>query len=159
MQINNVLTGFSDPTPLGKRGEPAETAVGRLLKTDESRPASGQGATATAARILAHYDVHNISPSDFSTMAQKLHDGGAVTDAELQELTAIRQDLDAAGVGANQKVDLVDFYNNKIRQAQQQAKIDKSVSRVEPLMRRAQWVQKFALIQSQPGAAGINALA
>jgi len=159
MQISNVTSGYSDPAALGKRAEPLEAVAARVSKAEEQRGANSPASTFAAARVLARYDVRSISPVEFSTLVQKLQGTGAITEQEFQELTAIRHDIDAAGMDPERPLDLLEFYSDKVRKLQRQADGDQVPPQMSAVLRRLQWVQKFALIQSQPEAMGINALA
>jgi hypothetical protein len=161
MQISNVLSGFTD-TALGRQGEAAEAID--FAKSD----AGGHIVAAFAGRadalsdILSQYDVSDISPGEFSQMAQKLFDAGVISDKELQQLAAIRLDLDTAGVEPDESVDLLDFYSEKIGELQQMVDLadDKrsAAKQLAPVLRRLDWIQKFAMIQSDPDSVGLDAL-
>ena len=114
------------------------------------------------AEILSRYDVTDISPTEFSQMIQKLFEAGTLSEKELQQLAAVRLDLDLEGVEADESIDLLEFYARKVKKAQRQLSDSDGPSDREqlgPLLGRLDWLQKFALIQSAPDAIGLNALA
>ena len=162
MLINNVTTGHSDPATVARRGEAAEAAGRRALQsTDASAPALS-GSRVALGQILAKYDVKNITPTEFSEMVQKLRQAGAISDGEIQELAAIRSDLEAAGVEPDERIDLTDFYQRKLKQAQNKLDDPSEASRqqrLSPLLRRYDWVQKFAVMHANPQAVGIDTVA
>ena len=71
--------------------------------------------------IVSRYDMTDITPNDFSNMIQQLYAKGAVSAKDMQELSSIRADLEAAGVGADQSVDLQEFYQQRLAEAQADA--------------------------------------
>jgi hypothetical protein len=167
MQISNVLAGHPDPAALAKRGEGVEAAAGRPPKAGNPRvgtlPAPSAAATTTAmAEILSHYDVKDISPAKFSEMIQKLFEAGTLSENDLQQLAAIRLDLDLDGVGTDESIDLLEFYSQKIKTVQQRlsdADTPAAGQQLGPLLKRLDWLEKFALIQSAPDAVGLDAVA
>ena len=160
MQISNVLSGFTDAAKLG--GKKAEAAAGSLVKILKPSDAAAQPSAASRAAmndILKKYDVTDITPEDFSKMITKLHDANAISDQDFQELSTIRTDLESQGVAADQAVNLVQLYGDQLRKVQQQLgdKPDAaSQQKLAPAMRKLDWLQKFALIHSNPDAAGID---
>lgn len=160
MQINNVSAGYPDTSALGKGAELLDAITGKASKTAEQGvTATARSSTATAGQILARYNVRDISPASFSAMIQKLKEAKAISEAEFQDLAAIRQDLDAAGMDPNKSLDLVDFYSNRVQKLQRQTDDPQSQQLLAPTLRRLQWVQKFALMQSQPESVGISTVA
>ena len=163
MQVSSILAGYPDPTALGKRGETGEAAASRPAETVQLDAASAAGRAAALAEILSRYDVTDICPTEFSEMIQKLYEAGAISENELQQLAAIRLELDTEGVEADESIDLLEFYVDKIEKAQRRLEDsdDAPASRQQlgPMLRRLDWVQKFALIQSAPDAIGLDATA
>ena len=115
------------------------------------------------AEILSRYDVTDISPAEFSKMIQKLFEAGTLSDNELQQLAAIRLDLDIDGIEADESIDLLEFYARKIKKLQNRLSDSDAPAadhqQLSPLLHRLDWLEKFALIQSAPEAIGLNALA
>ncbi len=162
VQIANVTAGYSDPARLGKRTELLEAVAGKASALAESIGSAPGGVSAATAQILAKYDVKHITPGEFSEMLQKLRQAGALKDDEFQELSGIRAELESAGVKGDEKVDLVDFYSRKLRQLQRKVEDGSdpaAVAQLGPTIRRLDWVQKFAVVQSNPGAAGVDVVA
>ena len=94
------------------------------------RPASQSAAA--LREILSKYDVKDISPDEFSEMIQKLADKGVISQKELQDLSAVRGDLDKAGVGADESINLVEFYQQRIQEAQNAAQTDPASAGQDP---------------------------
>jgi hypothetical protein len=161
VKIANVFGGHPDPVPLGKRGEPLESSPAETAASAAS-PAAGSARSTTALRqILAKYNVAEITPTQFSEMAQKLFDSGAISQQEFHDLAAVRVDLDAAGIESDQSVNLVEMYRNKVKQAQSRSDDgEPAASKQLPvLLKRLDWVEKFAAMHAQPDMVGLSALA
>ena len=162
MHIPSIFAGYSDLAPFGKNKEAADAAGGRAPEAAEAR-GSTSATTAAAAEILSRHDVTDITPTEFSMMIQKLYEAGAISEGELQQLTAIRHDLDTEGVEPDESLDLLDFYTRRIREAERHLEdIDgqpASHQQLGPFLRRLDWLEKFALIQSAPDAIGLDAIA
>jgi len=150
-------------------------AFGRLIRrctcpdrTDvqpEPGSASPLGASMESAaalrRIVARYDVTDISPGEFSQMLQELYQAGALTDGQYHELSQVRLDLDAAGAQLDESLDLVDFYAEKLDKAMESAApwTTLTASPIEPLRRRFDWLEKLAVLQSAPDTSTLDAVA
>jgi hypothetical protein len=119
--------------------------------------------SAALYEILRRHDVTDVTPEEFAEMIQELYEAGAITEAEFQQLAAIRLDLDAAGLELDDSVDLLEFYSDKIEDAQREPSADAaspSARRaLEPLLRRFEWIEKFALVQSASSPIELDALA
>jgi hypothetical protein len=162
MLINNVTAGYSDPAGVAKRGESLASAARAAQKPSEANSSSPTGSRAALGQILAKYDVKNISPTEFSEMAQKLYQAGAISESDFQELSAIRVDMESSGIAPDEQIDLTDFYQRKLKQVQDKlADADETASpqQLGALLRRYDWVQKFAVVHADPQAAGIDAVA
>ena len=160
MQISNVLSGFTDAAKLGAKK--AETAAGSLVKAIKPGEVAAQPSAASKTAmndILRQYNVADITPEDFTKMITKLHDANAISDQEFQELSSIRTELESQGVAADQSVNLVELYGDQVKKLQQQAGDSTdpaSQQKLAPAQRKLDWLQKFALIHSNPEAAGID---
>jgi hypothetical protein len=161
VQIANVSAGYCDPAMVGKRAELLEAVGGRPSAVAEAGPGA-VGGSAAMTQILTKYDVTHITPGELSEMLQKLHQAGALKDDEFQELSGIRLDLESAGIKPDERVDLVEFYTRKLKQLQRKLEDGSdpaAVGQLSSVLRRLDWVQKFAVVQSNPGAAGVDVVA
>ena len=171
MEIAGILTAgkflSSALSQLGKPSQPQETAPGQPLETPATS-AGPAGASPVLRQIVAEYDVTDISPREFSEMIHKLHEAGALSDQELQELSQIRVDLDLQGVDPDETLNLVDFYLSKLQELHpspdDSAGAGGSVAagqlpQAVSVERRLAWLEKFAAIQAGPDRAGLDALA
>jgi hypothetical protein len=160
MQISNVLSTLADPTTLGKKSETAVQAGSNVLKSLETQNQSNLNTNKAMADVLRKYDVTKISPEQFSQMIQKLYQSGTLSEKDYQELSSIRIDLENAGVEPDESINMLDFYTNKITKAQKElgAGIEDPVKQksLTPDLHRLDWLQKFATVQANPDAVGLN---
>jgi len=126
-------------------------------------PAAGSESAGALRQIAARYDVSDISPAEVSNLLQELHQAGLLSDGQYHELSQIRLDLDAAGVEADDRVDLLDFYAEKLEALAESAPgmpAAQVASAMQPLEGRHGWLQKVALLQSSAGnTSALDALA
>lgn len=136
-------------------------ALDAVTSADASTAGSPPTATSDTFReILAHYDVTQITPREFSELIQKLHAAGAVDDEQYRELSLVRVDLDAARIDADEPVDLLGFYADRLREQQGElqrlagrakkhpevtANIDTALADTRA---RLAWIEKFARVAS-----------
>lgn len=139
---------------------------------DAATPAVAPPAVAsdTFRDILSHFDVTHITPREFSELVQKLHSAGAIDEAQLRELSLIRGDLDAARLEADEPVDLVEFYAQRLEEQagelarlSERAKKNPQVSAdVETALTstrtRLDWMQRFARANSGIDVPGLDVL-
>ncbi|ASV76893.1 hypothetical protein THTE_4292 [Thermogutta terrifontis] len=149
--IRGLLTGGLGPssrtgqTEAAQTGQTAEnespsTLLTGLLTGDEGR-------LSVARRILESYDVTHITPRQFSEMLEKMRDAGLITDAEFNELAKIRTDLSEAGVEPDEAVDLLSFYQQRLRRLELWG--EENPDGTLPTLRtawekRLQWLEKVA---------------
>ncbi|MGO8688977.1 MAG: hypothetical protein ACLQLG_05030 [Thermoguttaceae bacterium] len=160
MQINSVLGGLPDATSLAKGRTSA--AVSAASASVAGAPPTVLNSNSAAVRaILAKYDVTDITPNEFSQMVQSLYSAGALSAKNLQDLGGIRTDLLASGVGADDSLNLVDYYSDKIADAKSQmtaATPAAQQQQLAPLVQRLDWVEKFQTLKDEPQG-GVSALA
>lgn len=166
MQISTILSGNHGSQARAKRADGVQSALASALKKVTNPAATDAGSGASAAEILSQYDVTQITPQQFSEMTQKLRAAGALNDADLRELNQVRSDLDAGGTRPNETVNLVSFYQRKVRGLQQTlseatadtpaAKQTATEQSLEGCQQRLSWMQKFATLHATPGAMGVD---
>jgi hypothetical protein len=160
MNIPNVLSGLTDLTSLSKRSDTSvvKTAAGNAAAADASSPPTP---TAAMREIVAHYDMTDISPNDFSKLIQQLSDKGVISQKDSQELSSIRVDMENAGLDPDESVNLLSFYQEKIAKAKDDAahaQDGAAQPNLEPFLGKLNWLQKFATARQQ-GSSGVNAVA
>ena len=109
--------------PLAQLGLSAVNAAGSLgtalirraaaSVTSADGPAEPDPAEPSSERT-AGYDVHEISPGEFSKLIEKLYDSGAISRAEFDELKRVRHELDADGFDPSDALDLVAIFEDKL---------------------------------------------
>jgi hypothetical protein len=164
MKISNVIAGYSDlATLISREKASAGEAVAEERPGTQPLHATAQGGpTAAMVAILSDYDVTDVSPAKFSEMIQELFDVGVISDVELQQLAAIRHDLEMAGLQPDDSLNLLEFYVEKLAELRRRDGDDGlgqtagGRAEIGPVLRRLDWVEKFALIQSAPDAAGLD---
>ncbi len=160
MQINSVTQQLLSPLGLDRNTQTSADGlpVGAIKISGDDLVSTHDGQA--FHKILAKYDVTNISPRDFSELVQDLHDAGEINDSEFRELAKMRQALEQSGVDPDERLDLVQFFTEKL--SQQLA--DFAASRgTDPALqpssqeiekqtgesqRQVEWINKFALINS-----------
>ena len=117
MNVPNVLSGLANLT---SRTPGAISAANKASTGKAAAPAQSSPPTPTAAmrNVLSHYDMTDISPNDFSKVIQQLSQKGAISPKDMQELSSIRGDLENAGINADESVNLVQFYQQRLAKAQ-----------------------------------------
>ena len=163
MQISNIISSLADPTTWGKNSEVTAAAGENALQSLQPQAQSIPAASKASAEILRKYDVTRITPDEFSQMIQKLYQAGALSEKDYQELSAARIDLEHAAVEPDEPLNLLEFYADKVSKAQKElgTTLDEAgrQQRLGPDMRRLDWLQKFAVIQANPDAVGLDVAA
>ncbi len=166
MQVKNILSRVSGAAPVGQNRDAAEAIARKAIEATGLSPNATATQAAKLRSVLAGYDVTNITPKAFSEMLQKLQQSGALPEKDLQELSQIRTDMERDGIGAEQRVNLLEVYTKKIQSAVQDAdELEQKLGAAGAqdytgaLRRRLEWVEKFAAIHTSPEGTTINALA
>jgi hypothetical protein len=159
MKITDLLPSQSDMRKFGKRAEATAAA-------DPSSPTAAGQPTSTAQtealrKIMAQYDVNQITPNQFTQLVEKLHDAGVLNQQDVQSLSAVRSDLGAAHIEPDESVNLVDFYRQKVEDLQRQSSGGDTgaQSQLTPMRQRLDWIEKFATAHSKPDSLGLTAVA
>jgi hypothetical protein len=153
MQISGLLTGYADSGAVDRKNESPVAAASKAGRDDSAQATGPSAMMDVMAGIVSDYDLTDITPRDFSEMLRELRDAGALTDAEYADLAQIRLDLDAENLDADDSVDLLKFYQ---RQADQTHPDNQSATAAT--QRHLDWLEKVAILQESPEAAGLNAL-
>jgi hypothetical protein len=166
MQIKNILSRISDMTRVGLNREPSESAARRAIETPAAARVAESAAQAKLREILAGHDVTNITPKAFSGLLQELQQASILPDRDLNELFQIRADLDQEGIAPDQRVNLLEMYARRVKQAERDAAelqerlgATSAQALMDSLRRRLSWLEKFATIHAAPDGAAVNTLA
>lgn len=166
MQISGIVNRLSDYVASGRRES------NDLLSATATTPAAGSTAPGREALeamrdILGQYDVAEITPREFSEMLQKLRQSGAISDADYQELSQVRMDLDREGTNADEPVNLLSLMIEKLKDIQEKSQAINETAGAAPggnpaealLKRQVEWLEKFAAVHENPMAIGLDAQA
>jgi len=165
MHVKSVFPGPVDPMRWKRQSEPPAGSAGRMTAQTAPADAPSPAAEGSAFRqIVAPYRLTDISPRAFSEMLQKLHEAGAISDAEFQELSLIRLDLDLEGIGPDQSVDLLEVYGARLARLRREQEMFRD--RAEPgaadqpslaaTQRRLEWLRRVAVVQSPQVGVGLD---
>lgn len=154
MQITGLTAGYGDSATVGRRNDLLSPTAGKQT-AQNAKAADGPNAMMDLLTgVVSQYDLTDITPRDFSEMLRELRDAGALTESEYGELAQIRLDMDAENLDADDSINLLDFY----RKAVDRARGDEGPAGIAPMERRFDWLEKVAILQESPEAAGLNAL-
>ncbi len=158
MLIRGILSGAAlGLQPLSAALKPSG-AVSSSAGTSKDKPAGQAAANADALRSLAaQYDVSRITPREFAELVQRLRQAKALAENDLQELAGIRADLERAGIGPDEEIDLVDFYRRRLADLQGQAQPNSAAdaAEVQQAQRRLGWLVRLALLHREPEASAL----
>lgn len=162
MLIQGILSGAVQRlSPLSLWSQQPGNSAGPKKATEDkgTLPSAGLPAKATALRsIAAHYDVTRITPREFSELVDRLRRAGALAESDVQELAGIRADLEQAGIGSDEEIDLVDFYRRRLTQLQGEASrtpSPTSPAEIERTRRRLDWLARLAVMHREPEASAL----
>lgn len=163
MQINGVVSGYSDPTMLGKRAQGVEGAGSKLVEKLISTPGGDTSRAEALGEIVSQYDVTSITPTEFSEMMQQLYQANVLSLEELQEMTKIRVDLDRAGISPDENVNLLEFYQERLHRLEiaaggprPEGQVNDQLPALQSTRQRLDWLQKLAVVQSAPEQLGLD---
>ena len=166
MQINGIAQQLLAPLTdrFSSSGSDSSTAA---KATDTSASDFFSTGGSEFHEILSHYDVTNITPREFTALIQQLHDSGEITDADFRQLTRIRLELDQRGVQPDDRMNLVEFFESKLKDCRDhldavkaqatpdEAKKLNEKSYTAEAQSQLDWINKFALVHAS-GADGVD---
>ena len=80
-------------------------------------------------------------------------------DQQYLDLAQIRADLDAAGVGATDRIDLIAFYAERLNKLVGQSPSPEPAATTDALQRRYGWLAKFSMLQAATGTGVLDTVA
>jgi hypothetical protein len=161
MQISSLLSKYLDTSPTSKRPETIQPAD-NAQPTDTPASSSSAATARTLRDILSQYDITNISPRGFSEMLQSLRKAGAIDEQQFRDLSAIRGELDQAGIDPNEPTNLLRFYAEKVDEAQtagEKANSPDAQTLIADMQRRLEWLKKLTTVQTATQSVGLDSLA
>ncbi|HEX3657878.1 MAG TPA: hypothetical protein VHY91_16855 [Pirellulales bacterium] len=139
---------------------PADTSTAAPATQSALDGGSAAGGSSAAFRqVVSQFDMHDISPREFSSLVQQLSSAGAISASDQQELNQMRVQMDLSGAPPDEPLDLVKFFQ---KQAQGVSDVAANNSSSETSdytntsQRQLEWAQKFATIQSSSSQEGVN---
>jgi len=167
MQINGIARQLLAPLQF----DATTSSAASLAATKAASPPAADSDAGSLGpgfhEILSRYDVTNITPREFSDLVQELHDSGEINDDEFRQLSRMRLELEQAGVGADDPIDLIDFFEDKLRDQTDDLGAPQDPTAPPPetagkdpaitaeTHRQLEWVRKFALVHAA-GADGVD---
>jgi hypothetical protein len=134
-----------------------------------SSPTSSATTTSTSSAafrdIVKQYDIRNITPRQFSSLIEQLHDSGTISDADQKELAQLRAELDQSGADPDESMNLLDFMQTKIAQLQKKSdslssqNLNTGNLNLATAQKQLDWVKKLATVQSPTDNGGVDAVA
>ncbi len=115
MQVSSLLSRYFDQSSVSKRSESTERTSNQQPENNPLDLLTSKSNTTSAQEILSQYDVSDITPREFTEMLQSLHTSGVITDQQYQDLSTLRAELDARGIEPDEKTDLVQFCEKRLR--------------------------------------------
>jgi hypothetical protein len=161
MQVSNIISGLNDAatTTAKKSGNSAQSIISAMRAVDK-RTSANSSLSVISAGILSQYDVTNITPTEYTEMIQQLYQAGVLSESDYRELTKVNNELSNDKIDSDEKLNLLDYYTNKVNEAKESLKSSLSeASKQKALgadLRRLDWIQKFATVQANPESAGLD---
>lgn len=167
MQIQSIAQQLLAPLTLDRNSASSADVTTPSQSVDSSSGDLAVGGSRAFHEIISQYDVTNITPREFTAMIQQLHDAGEINDTEFRDLSRMRLELEQAGAPPEQPLNLVDFFEKKLRDKQsdfqlmQQASLPEDARTLKgdaftsEAKKQLDWVRKFALVHAS-GADGVD---
>lgn len=117
LSVASLLSGMEAVSGMFRRSASAG-AASASPPGDDASPAGASGETSRATllqELSSRHDLRNISPDTFSNLVRQLHEAGLINDRELQDLAAVRLELDLAEVPPDKPLNLIEFLENKLQ--------------------------------------------
>jgi len=169
MHIDGIGKGYQGPLALSAVPPPERSAATAKTTLEQTAGTGGDGSS--FHEILAHYDVTQITPREFSELIQKLQEAGEISDVEAKELAQIRLDLDTSNAELDEPLDLLDFIEQKLKGLEEQwgdqqdkgadasGALPNREALLSPVRRQLDWIQKFATINGDKSSEPVDLVA
>ncbi len=118
LPVASILTGLSTVGSLFRRSGSVEAA--KATEPAPADPLASLSSESALQELASRHDLTKISPEDFSALARQLHQAGVINDRELQDLAAVRLELDLAELPPGKPVDVLAFLETKQQRLQGQ---------------------------------------
>ncbi len=120
-----------------------------------------QSAIAEIGKLLPPGGLREIEPQQFAAFARELHERGVISDAEFNDLAAIRLELELSGAAADEPIDVIGFLKDRIARLESQYDSPEGATQfslgqtLDIARRRLDFVQQL----DTTGRGGVNAVA
>lgn len=158
MKINPIGIGPSVLGPSGGLGDPVSQ---RLAPPVITASTASEKPGETFQEIAGRYDLHAITPRQFDELIQELRNGGHLPDDALEELAAVRLEIQRAQLDPDEPIDLIELFHDKLatlleRLAQSQLGGEEEEPAVEPaavraVRRQLAWLERLDTARSGKG--------
>jgi len=169
VQINSIARHLlaplgAGPSSGGSDGSQSPAGIAEPTRDDDLIVDRSDG----FHQILADYDMQSITPRQFGELVERLHQSGAIDDAELRQLTRVRTELEQAGIRPDTPIDLIAYLEREEAAAQSRVDLlrqdissdgatnEAAQAALEESRQQLQWVRKFAVVHDA-GSTGIDA--
>ncbi len=104
--------------------------------------------------LLARYDLRQITPRRFGELVQELRRREMLSPEEYQLLAGLRLELDQKGYRADQPLDLLQYLEDRLQEAQQDQLLlgedpAEQEALVQAIQQRLLWAQRFEQLRLQ----------
>ncbi len=123
--------------------------------------ATSRSAIAEIGKLLPPGGLRAIEPEQFAEFARELHERGAISESEFNDLAAIRLELELSGAASDQPIDIIGFLKERIGRLEAQYDVPESATQfslgqaLDTARRRLDFVQQLDATARQ----GVNAVA
>ncbi len=120
LPINSIMTGLSTLGALFQRPAGPAAAVPPTEPMESSESLGGLSTDSALRELASRHDLRKISPESFSALARQLYQAGVIDDRQLEDLAAVRLELDLAELPPDKPVDVIGFLESKKQRLQGQ---------------------------------------
>ncbi|MEZ6068902.1 MAG: hypothetical protein R3C10_01255 [Pirellulales bacterium] len=124
--LTNYLAALGKSPNVDSRVVAAEASTNGAAAASAASDSGTVDQRSAVHQIVAEYDLHNITPRELSQLVQRLHDSGAISDADRANFSLLRRDLEAANVDPDESIDLFTFLEDRLDELRGQAEDNES---------------------------------
>src|SRR5690348_12505939 len=115
MQVSNLLNPFQAQTGF-RAAQLAAIQDAPALEKLPADPSISGGTDNTFRDVLSQYDVTEITPRQFSALAQQLFQSRAISADDLRELSQMRMMIDQQHPDPDGPINLLEFFGQKLQE-------------------------------------------
>ena len=154
MNISPLAARWADWFGSSSRADAATSSTSAQATTTKS---AGLDQTSLVADIVGDYDLRRITPREWNELVSRLDSSGQLDDQDRSDLLAVGRALEAAGYRPEERVDLLEFINRKLTDAQGQyaqaqesgdaTQLATARHMADALVRQTEWLQRITMTQ------------